>query len=161
MTKKKEKREIVEKIIKASLIKDEKLRLKELKSIKKDMPATEQLKIPLSSFKVYSEQLKYSLSIIPKAAENLILSYKDDLDQKALKTLNLIRENSEVSLNLVEKIVYSSEREETKISLNDYLINYTRHLEKRLRNLEFERLRLEQEVHSLRHEINRLREEEK
>ena len=161
MTKKKEKREIVEKIIKASLIKDEKLRLKELKSIKKDMPATEQLKIPLSSFKVFSEKLKYSLSIIPKAAENLILSYKDDLDQKALKTLNLIRENSEVSLNLVEKIVYSSEREETKVSLDDYLINYTRHLEKRLRNLEFERVRLEQEVHSLRHEINRLREEEK
>jgi len=47
----------------------------------------------------------------------------------------------------------------------EYLITYTRHLEKRLRNLETEkqlldadRLRLEQEVHSLRNEIDRLRE---
>ncbi len=47
----------------------------------------------------------------------------------------------------------------------EYLITYTRHLEKRLRNLETEkqlldaeRLRLEQELHGLRNEIDRLRE---
>ena len=47
----------------------------------------------------------------------------------------------------------------------EYLITYTRHLEKRLRSLETEkqlldaeRLRLEQELHSLRNEIDRLRE---
>ncbi|TFF88831.1 MAG: AAA family ATPase [Promethearchaeota archaeon] len=47
----------------------------------------------------------------------------------------------------------------------EYLITYTRDLEKRLRNLETEkqlldaeRLRLEQELHSLRNEIDRLRE---
>ena len=46
-----------------------------------------------------------------------------------------------------------------------YLMTYTRHMEKRLRNLETEkqlldaeRLRLEQELHSLRNEIDRLRE---
>jgi len=45
----------------------------------------------------------------------------------------------------------------------EYLITYTRHLEKRLRNLETEkqlidaeRVRLEQEVHSLRNEVDRL-----
>ena len=54
-------------------------------------------------------------------------------------------------------------REETKDG--EYLITYTRHLEKRLRNLETEkqllyadRLRLEKELHSLRNEIDRLRE---
>ncbi len=54
-------------------------------------------------------------------------------------------------------------KEETKDG--EYLITYTRHLEKRLRNLETEtqlldaeRLRLEQELHSLRNEIDRLRE---
>lgn len=47
----------------------------------------------------------------------------------------------------------------------EYLVTYTRHLEKRLRSLETEkqlldaeRLRLEQELHSLRNEIDRLRE---
>ncbi len=47
----------------------------------------------------------------------------------------------------------------------EYLTTYTRHLEKRLKNLETEkqlldaeRLRLEQELHSLRNEIDRLRE---
>jgi proteasome regulatory subunit len=47
----------------------------------------------------------------------------------------------------------------------EYLITYTRHLEKRLRNLETEkqmldaeRLRIEQELHSLRNEVDRLRE---
>jgi hypothetical protein len=139
MTKKKEEREITEKIIRASLIKDKKLRLKELEKIQKDMPSTEQVKISLSSFKVYSEQLKYFISTIPKIAENLILSYEDVLDQKALKSLNHIKEASEYSINLVKKLVMSSEREETKVSLDDYLINYTRHLEKRLRNLETEK----------------------
>ena len=54
-------------------------------------------------------------------------------------------------------------KEETKDQ--EYLITYTRHMEKRLRNLETEkqlldaeRLRLEQELHSLRNEIDRLRE---
>lgn len=53
--------------------------------------------------------------------------------------------------------------EETKD--REYLITYTRHLEKRLRNfetekqlLEAERIRLKQELHSLRNEIDRLRE---
>ena len=70
MTEKKEEREITEKIIRASLIKDEKLRLKELEKIQKDMPSTEQLKIPLSTFKVYSEQLKYFVSSIAKIAKS-------------------------------------------------------------------------------------------
>jgi len=54
-------------------------------------------------------------------------------------------------------------KEETKDG--EYLITYTRHLEKRLSNLETEnqlldaeRIRLEQELHSLRNEIDRLRE---
>ena len=54
-------------------------------------------------------------------------------------------------------------KEETKDE--EYLITYTRNLEKRLRNLETEkqlldaeRLRLEQELNSLRNEIDRLRE---
>ena len=51
------------------------------------------------------------------------------------------------------------------IKEGEYLVTYTRHLEKRLRSLETEkqlldaeRLRLEQELHSLRNEIDRLRE---
>jgi len=54
-------------------------------------------------------------------------------------------------------------KEDTKDG--EYLITYTRHLEKRLRNLETEkqlldaeRLRLEQELHSIRNEIDRLKE---
>lgn len=56
-------------------------------------------------------------------------------------------------------------REETKDE--EYLITYTRHLEKRLRNLETEkqlldaeRLRLTQELESLKNEVERVREKE-
>ncbi|MGM0468459.1 MAG: hypothetical protein ACQERB_06585, partial [Promethearchaeati archaeon] len=48
---------------------------------------------------------------------------------------------------------------------NLYLLNYVKHLEKRIRNLESERqlleserLRLEQEIHGVRNEIDHLRE---
>ncbi len=56
-------------------------------------------------------------------------------------------------------------KKEKETKDGEYLITYTRHLEKRLRSLETEkqlldaeRLRLEQELHSLRNEIDRLRE---
>ncbi|MHA1989160.1 MAG: hypothetical protein ACW98D_21260 [Promethearchaeota archaeon] len=60
------------------------------------------------------------------------------------------------------KIKERRKRDENKDG--EYLITYTRQLEKRLRILETEkqlldaeRLRLEQELHSLRNEIDRLR----
>jgi len=63
------------------------------------------------------------------------------------------------------KISTKERRKKKETKDEEYLITYTRHLEKRLRNLETEkqlldaeRLRSEQELHSLRNEIDRLRE---
>ncbi|MFX1360505.1 MAG: PAS domain-containing sensor histidine kinase [Promethearchaeota archaeon] len=105
--------DITEKKIVEKIIKDENLRLKEMNSIKKDMTAKT------------SEKLKTPLNIMANASEILIRDYRKFLDQEALNLLDLIKEGSENSLNLVGKIVNISETESDNLILNKKINNLT------------------------------------
>ncbi len=65
-----------------------------------------------------SEELKSPLTIMSGASELLLTSYKDKLDQDAIKLLEMIRKGGERSMSLVEKIVDLSRIESDMFELN-------------------------------------------
>ncbi len=98
--------DITERKLAENIIQEENERLRKLDQVKQKLTAQT------------SEELKSPLSIMSGASELLLTSYKDKLDQDAIKLLEMIRKGGERSMSLVEKIVDISRIESDTFELN-------------------------------------------
>lgn len=98
--------DITEKKLADNIIQEENERLRKLNQVKKQLMVQT------------SEELKSPLSVMSNASEILLNSYKDKLDQDAIKLLELIKKGGEKSMSLVGRIVDISRIESDKFELN-------------------------------------------
>jgi len=87
------------------IVKEESKRLKELDQVKKNLTVQT------------SEELKSPLAVMFDASQILLNSYKDKLDNNAIRLLERIKNGGEKSISLVERIVDISKIETDKLDL--------------------------------------------
>jgi nitrogen-specific signal transduction histidine kinase len=98
--------DITERKLADTIIKEENERLRSLNELKKNLTAKT------------SEELKNPLNVMSKASHLLLETYKDKLDENAIRLLELINNGGETSLNLASKIVDISRIESNELILN-------------------------------------------
>ncbi|MFW9897093.1 MAG: PAS domain S-box protein [Candidatus Thorarchaeota archaeon] len=98
--------DITDRILAEKIIREENKRLRDFDNIKQNMTTR------------VSEQLRNPLNVLTNTTDIILNSYKDKLDFKIIKLLELIKNEGENSLDLVGKIVNISRIESDKLILN-------------------------------------------
>ncbi len=115
--------DITERKLADTIIKEENERLRSLNELKKNLTAKT------------SEELKNPLNVMSKASHLLLETYKDKLDENAIRLLELINNGGETSLNLASKIVDISRIESNELILNKQTENLVEIIKNSLRTV--------------------------